>query len=85
VLIDIGKVGEFRDIPYSPLLCPRCLGELPVGYPGALSRVDNETEICSACGTDEALTDYYDRFLAPIKSWPIKRTYELNFNEEENG
>jgi hypothetical protein len=27
-------------------------------YPGALSRRDNKTEICSACGVDEAIQDY---------------------------
>ena len=39
--------------------CPRCGGKIPNNtepgaYPGALSRVDNETEVCSACGTLEA-------------------------------
>jgi hypothetical protein len=29
--------------------------EHPGEYPGALSRLDNETEICSECGTREAL------------------------------
>jgi len=33
--------------------CPRC-GKMSEDYP-ALSRADNKTEICSACGTDEAL------------------------------
>jgi hypothetical protein len=40
--------------------CPTCDGYIPNNktpgaYPGALSRVDNETEICSECGTREAL------------------------------
>lgn len=40
-------------------ICPRCGGDIPNTlykgkYPGALSRVDNKTEICSACGTAEA-------------------------------
>ena len=39
--------------------CPRCEGAIPTElhkgqYPGALSRTDNETEICSQCGQDEA-------------------------------
>lgn len=43
--------------------CPRCGGyitnnETPGAYPGALSRIDNQTEICSACGEDEALEEY---------------------------
>ena len=34
-------------------VCPKC-GRLYGGYP-ALSRIDNETLICSDCGTREAL------------------------------
>lgn len=46
-----------------PKVCPRCEGwipnnEQPGAYPGALSRLDNKTEICSACGTAEAMEDY---------------------------
>lgn len=46
--------------------CPRCGGPVPnesfMGeYPGALSRYDNETYICSACGTAEAMYQYYER------------------------
>jgi hypothetical protein len=52
-------------------LCPRCGGfipnnEMPGAYPGALSRLDNKTEICSECGTDEAMEDYMD---GHIKDW----------------
>ncbi len=44
-------------------MCPRCGGPIPSEehageYPGALSRVDNHTEICSQCGTDEAMIQY---------------------------
>jgi len=40
--------------------CLRCGGAIPsferIGqYPGALSRTDNKTEICSDCGSNEAL------------------------------
>jgi hypothetical protein len=40
--------------------CPRCGGgvpndETPGAYPGAISRWDNKTEICSQCGSDEAM------------------------------
>ena len=44
--------------------CPRCL-RLYTGYP-ALSRRDNKTEICSRCGTEEAVLD------AGITSWYFK-------------
>lgn len=36
--------------------CPKCHSEF-VGYP-ALSRIDNETEICPACGVREAIDAY---------------------------
>lgn len=43
--------------------CPRCGGGIPNSvtpgaYPGALSRWDNKTEVCSECGTDEALIQW---------------------------
>jgi len=52
-------------------LCPRCLGYIPSNafageYPGAISRLDNKTEICSDCGVEEALLA-----LIPISHWPI--------------
>ena len=37
-------------------ICPRCKKEYS-GYP-ALSRRDNKTDICSDCGTDEAIFDF---------------------------
>lgn len=51
--------------------CPRCLGfiprnEKPGQYIGALSRMDNQTEVCSECGTEEALVA-----LIAIEEWPI--------------
>lgn len=36
--------------------CPRCKQPI-TGYP-ALSRVDNATNICSECGTREAMWDF---------------------------
>jgi hypothetical protein len=43
--------------------CPRCFRSIPNEvsrgqYAGALSRIDNETEICSDCGNFEASVDY---------------------------
>lgn len=42
--------------------CPTCDGYIPTNehigaYPGAISRRDNKTEICSACGVKEAFDD----------------------------
>jgi hypothetical protein len=44
-------------------ICPKCAGYIPNNktpgaYMGAISRRDNLTEICSACGTMEALEDF---------------------------
>ena len=39
-------------------VCPRCK-KAYTGFP-ALSRRDNKTSICSPCGTEEALDDYFD-------------------------
>ena len=38
--------------------CPCCGASIPEGTE-ALSRYDNKTSICSACGTREALEDYF--------------------------
>ena len=50
--------------------CPRC-GKNYDGYP-ALSRVDNTTNICSACGTTEALEDFARVPLTPRSEWVVK-------------
>lgn len=52
-------------------VCPRCTGFIPTNnapgqYPGALSRFDNETEVCSDCGTEEAIVA-----LVPVIMWPV--------------
>ena len=39
--------------------CPRCENST-FAFP-AISRRDNETEICSQCGVDEAFADYYGK------------------------
>lgn len=44
--------------------CPRC-GKSYTGFP-ALSRVDNKTDICSPCGTEEAMQDYAGEPLSPL-------------------
>lgn len=47
--------------------CPTCYGFIPnnknIGeYCGAISRKDNKTEICSACGVKEAIADLEKHF-----------------------
>lgn len=58
------------------LLCPRCQHFIPDdvtpgAYPGAISRVDNKTEICSSCGLDEAIENIFTKTLTPISQWPL--------------
>jgi len=47
-----------KAIRYKLAVCPRCKNICDMTYP-ALSRKDNKTPICSNCGTDEALLEYY--------------------------
>lgn len=58
--------------------CPRCGGGIPNDamrgeYPGALSRADNRTEVCSQCGTDEAMEVFLsaDHTCTPVSAWPV--------------
>lgn len=56
--------------------CPRCQNQqIPNDehagmFPGALSRTDDETEICSSCGTDEAMEQWCST-LTPKSAWPL--------------
>lgn len=54
----IDKIKEVDKEHPDLRLCPKCDG-LYTGYP-AISRRDNKTEICSACGFAEALEDAYN-------------------------
>ncbi len=64
-----GPVGTIKEIALSfPHLekeftvwerCPLCKSLIEPGM-GALSRKDNNTMICSLCGTEEGLGDYLD-------------------------
>jgi len=61
-----------------PNICPRCQynwipnNDRPGEYPGALSRADNATEICSACGNHEAVQDWTEGGCTPVESWPVE-------------
>lgn len=61
-------------------VCPRCEGYIPNNdnpgaYPGAVSRVDNATEVCSACGVEEAIVA-----LVSIEFWPVTQWDNLKFD-----
>jgi len=50
--------------------CPSCGEELRYrGQYPAVSRTDNETEVCSFCGQAEAFADFYG---IPYPEWPIE-------------
>lgn len=62
-------------------VCPRCHGfipsnERPGEYPGARSRADNATEVCSDCGTEEAIV-----LLAPVDQWPVYLYFDESATE----
>lgn len=67
-------------------VCPRCEHYIPNDntpglYPGATSRTDNATEVCSACGSDEALEQWAKGRLTPQSDWPVEvdeAIYALN-------
>ena len=53
-------VSDYRAESEQGPICPICYNyipnnQTPGAYPGAIARYDNETEICSDCGTSEAL------------------------------
>lgn len=54
--------------------CPRCGGGVPNdltpgAYPGAISRLDNKTEICSECGMMEAIEQEFSGSPLPKSKW----------------
>lgn len=59
--------------------CPRCGGmipnnEMPGAYPGALSRYEHDEggapiEVCSDCGTGEAMRDFQNLPPLPRDEW----------------
>lgn len=64
-------------------MCPRCEKRplrvtMPDGteLPGALSRSDNKTEVCSICGNDEAMVNFIEKRPAqPSSEWPVNTPY----------
>lgn len=50
--------------------CPRCGVLRMTKYP-ALSRVDNVSQICSECGTAEAMLDFMRKPQVPKRYWWI--------------
>lgn len=66
------------------MTCPRCLGAIPNimtpgFYPGAISRADNKTEICSACGEEEAMDDFSGIAQSMLEEWPVTKNLTSRF------
>jgi hypothetical protein len=77
------------DMTQHMIMCPRCQSQYFIPYDApkdvkdwaivrgfsfpALSRVDNKTDICSPCGTVEAMDDFTRRPLRTIDQWPVRR------------
>jgi hypothetical protein len=64
------------------IVCPRCEGSIPNNvmpgaYPGAISRIDNKTEVCSECGMEEAIFA-----LIHISMWPLTQWQEASEEDE---
>lgn len=62
--------------------CPRCHHKIPNdatpgAYPGAMSRFSRDVEVCSACGTHEALQQVAGIELAGPSDWPIEVPEDL--------
>lgn len=61
------------------MTCPRCGHQIPNDqfpgqFPGATSRTDNATEVCSACGTHEGVQVFSseDHTCTPQSEWPVE-------------
>ena len=68
ILISTRKRGFMKQRAWK---CPRCQ-QSTFDFP-AISRRDNETEICSQCGVDEAMADYHgipDNWLEKAENGP---------------
>jgi hypothetical protein len=62
-------------------VCPRCLNyipsnEYPGAYPGAISRTDDKTEVCSECGVNEAMEMFFESIRPDQSGWPTVNWYE---------
>ena len=69
--------------------CPRCLGGVPTPsergkYPGAISRTDNVTEVCSECGVKEAL-EVFTSALMQQEDWASSVPSRSEFLPHPNG
>jgi hypothetical protein len=67
------------------IICPRCTGfipndETPGAYPGATSRTDNTTEVCSSCGSQEGMESFVNGKPMPQEMWACNRDTSRDWN-----
>lgn len=90
-------VEPVAESTHASVLCPRCQRRPYMPYdaplevragsripPPALSRADNATYVCSACGTDEAMRDYSGLAPIPPDMWPVRPNPEFGVGRKEN-
>ena len=53
------------------VICARCRMHVYLEGKGALSRADDETEVCPGCGSDEAMVNLSGRLAQPPEAWPV--------------
>jgi predicted RNA-binding Zn-ribbon protein involved in translation (DUF1610 family) len=70
--------------------CPRC-GEYSIVEPQVLNALSRTTRgendvsvyVCSPCGSDEGMMEYFTTGCQPQSEWPIdKREYEFEFDNK---
>ena len=70
--------------------CPRC-GEFSMREPEVLNALSRTTRgpddecvyVCSPCGTDEGMLEYFTEGCQPQSEWPIvKREYEFEYDNK---
>lgn len=59
-------------------ICKRCGEHASLDDPfyrgfGAISRMDNKTMICSACGVDEAMENFLNGSMTPMSEWKYNK------------
>jgi hypothetical protein len=71
VKVPASTATKFVVHPVDAFTCPRCGGGIPTDaqrsrYPGAISRWDNATQVCSRCGQEEALLQFTGCSVHPV-------------------
>ena len=76
-------------------VCPRCEGLIPSNdrhgqYMGATSRLTRDVgkrtiEVCSDCGSEEALQEHFEGFATPVADWPVMTREAIRRRSEAFG